>query len=192
MHVLTKLPGFKSADSQGVMWDRPLTGHGSCRALIGDFAETLTARLLRGKRYRTDSRCKYCPDVYALGSWFEVKAAGRNHETFVYAGRLEKDRRFAADHNLFYVIWHHRARTLTADSREDLQRLFLWNLQAVYVVPFAVIDEVAAAVTATPLNSKYGKSDTNPTYGSGYRLPIKRLAQSGCLTIDVQIVRELF
>lgn len=187
-----KLPGFKSSESQAVMWERPIGNHGACRALIGDFAETLTARLLRGRRYRTDSRCNYCPDVFALGAWFEVKAAGRNCETFVYAGRLEKDKVFARDRELYYVIWHHRANTLRAASREDLMRLFLMNLQAIYIVPFSRVIEVAEAVTATPLNSKYGKSDTNPIYGSGYRLPLKKLAAGECLTIDVQIVRELF
>lgn len=186
------LPGFKSDDEQGSLWERPLTGHGSCRASLGDFAERLTARILHGRRYRTDSRCNYCPDVFALGAWFEVKTAGRNNESFVYQGRLEKDRRFAEQRQLYYVIWHHAADTKACLTHADLRRSFLMSLKAVYVLPFAEVDAVAQSVTVTKLNSKYGKSDTNPVYGAGYRLPIKMLKCRQCLTLSVERSSLLF
>jgi len=167
------------------MWDEPLGNHGHCRTVLGDFAETLTAKLLRGKRYRTDSRCAYCPDVFALGAWFEVKAAGRTNQTFVYAGRLEKDRAFSRDRQLYYVVWHHAAETIQARTKDDLRRLFLASLKAIYVIEFAEIDAIAATIPVCRLNSKYGHSDTNPAYGAGYRIPLSRIRQRPHLTLDI-------
>lgn len=184
------LPGFKNNEVQSRLWDELLGNHGHCRTVLGDFAESLTAKILRGRRYRTDSRSEYCPDVFALGAWFEVKAAGRTNQTFVYAGRLAKDRTFSASRQLYYVIWHHAAETRTCRTKDDLRRLFLSSLKCIYVVEFAEIDAIAATIPATRLNSKYGHSDSNPTYGSGYRIPLSRVVARPHLTLSIAHERQ--
>lgn len=189
-----RLPSFKSIERQSFLWDDAIGNHGHARTVLGDFAEDLTAKLLRGRRYKTDCRAEYCPDIGALDAYFECKTAGRSNQTFVYEGRLEKDRRFASEHPLFYVVWHHSANTLVAASSRDLQRLFLATLKQILVVPFGGIDQLAGKFGKTPLNSKYGHSDTNPIYGAGYRIPVSALLTVEHMTIAIehQPQRELF
>lgn len=183
-----RLPGFKTTNRQSFFWDEPLGNHGHARTVLGDFAEELTARLTRGRRYRTDSRADYCPDVFAFGTYFECKSAGRSNQTFVYAGRLEKDAAFAETRPLFYVVWHHAANTLIAADDRELKTLFLASLKAIYVVPFAEVRRLALESELTPLNSKYGHSDSNPTYGAGYRIPVSRLRSANHLAIGIEHV----
>lgn len=187
------LPSFKSSERQAFLWDDPMGNHGHARTVLGDFAEELTARFVGGKRFKTDSRADYCPDVFGLGAYFEVKSAGRSNQTFVYEGRLEKDRWFAKEHSLFYAVWHHAANTKLASTEADLQRLFLASLRSLIVVPFDTISVLAGRFGRTPLNSKYGHSDSNQLYGAGYRIPVSALRSGQCLEIPFKHLQaELF
>lgn len=169
------ISGFKSSATQLTLWDMPLGNHGHVRTVLGDFVEDLTAMLFGGRRHKTDCTKDYCPDVSVVERdlYLECKAAGLSRQTFIYAGRIERDRKFAAHHGLYYAIWHHRARTVLASTVSELQQLFLASMQCIYVVPFAVID--ALCKSPQKLNSKYGHSDTNPVYGSGYRIRLQDL-----------------
>ncbi len=157
------------------MFDEPLGGHAHARNILGYFVEDLTAKLFNGQRYRTDSRCEYCPDVFARGIYLECKAAGRSNQTFIYSGRLEKDRAFSALNELVYVVWHHSAYTKLAETVSELRALFLAKMKAIYVVPFAFIDAICRQLEPEPLNSKYGGTD-RVTYGSGYRINVRELS----------------
>lgn len=173
------ISGFKSRDVQSTLWDFPIGNHGHVRTVLGDFVEDLTALLLGGKRHKTDSTKDYCPDVSVIerDAYFECKAAGLSKQTFVYEGRVERDRDFAAHHGLFYVIWHHRTETKLARTVNELKQMFLANMQRVYIVPFMVIDDYCRSHTPEKLNSKYGKHSDAETYGSGYRINLRDIAE---------------
>jgi len=159
-----------------VVPERPLGNHGHVRTLIGDLVEDMSAALLGGVRHKCSSQADYCPDVSVdlpHGRVFvECKAAGRNRETFIYEGRLEKDRLFTADRPLFYCVVHHGTDTTQADTVEDLQRRFFRNLRCLYLVPFEVIDGLCRGREPEALNSGYGGTDRK-TYGSGFRLKLR-------------------
>jgi hypothetical protein len=173
------ISGLKSTERQLLLWERPLGNHGDVRCVVGDLAETLTARLVGGARHKTDSRAAYCPDVSANGTYFESKAVGRSRTAFVYGGRLDKDRVFAASHRLVYVIWHHGADSKLAATAEQLVALVLRTMRCVYVVPFGAIDRLCSTIKPDRLNSKYGGSDSRPEYGSGYRIRLSLLGRCG-------------
>ena len=156
--------------------DAPLGNHGHIRGLLGGFAEELTAEIFRGRRYKTDSTCDYCPDVVSGSVYFECKACGKSNQTFIYSGRLDKDRAFAADHWLGYAVWSHGVETNRAATAGELRSLFLKQLRGLYVVPFEAIDAICSSKPAEKLNSKYGHSNEPGTlYGSGYRVNLKEL-----------------
>jgi hypothetical protein len=187
-----KLPKFKQPVTQLPLWPIEITGHGHCRTIIGNFAENLTIHFLHGLRYRTDATADYCPDVFAHDAHFEVKAAGRTNQTFIYAGRLDRDRWFSTQYPLFYAIWHHGCDTKRASSVREVEMEFLHTLRSLYIIPFAEIDAIAATIPVTKLNSRYGGSDTNPRYGAGYRIPISRVRRSLHLEIKFERSTSLF
>jgi hypothetical protein len=170
-----KISGIKNTCVQLTMFDEPLGGHGHIRTLIGDWAEDLTAWFFNGIRRKTDSRCDYCPDVSVSGGFIECKAAGQTRQTFVYSGRLDRDWVFSQSHRLWYCIWHHDVKTKSFDFVSELLRAFIVSLKAVYVVPFWAFYSVARSRPCVRLNSKYGGSDKNPTYGAGYRVNLSNL-----------------
>lgn len=176
----------------------PLGNHGHVRTVIGDLVERLTARLVGGRRHKTQSTADYCPDVSATVAgapvYYESKAAGKSRQTFVYAGRLRKDVDFAASHALWYVVWHHHAETKRAATVGGLESLVLAEMRAAFVVPFARFAEICRGRVEEPLNSKYGSSQDRPdTYGSGFRVPIKHLEHyeaDGWKKVVEEFVRE--
>jgi hypothetical protein len=207
------LPGFKNADVQATLipdsvglLDRPIHNHGQIRVTLGDFCEELAVQLLSSRkflarRYRTDSRVSYCPDLALYHRlrrsckanfhlppvcFIEVKCVGLTRSTFVYASRLAKDESFTTVHDLHYLLFSHRLDTSVCHSTYDLQVGFLRELQAVYLFPFASIHAAACTVPATPLNSSYGHSNSNPVYGVGYRLPLRLLRQYPHFSLPVK------
>ncbi len=178
-----KISTIKSINRQQRLFEQPMNGHAQSRNVLGEIVEDLAAALFNGVRHKTDCRCDYCPDVSIpmLNSWgsvyeriyLECKSAGRNRETFIYKGRLIKDRKFAANHLLFYVIFHHQTVTKQASTAEDLHALFLQAMQCIYFIPFSVIDEIASSQKIKRLNSGYGGTDRK-TYGSGFRLKLSK------------------
>lgn len=168
------LPGYRSNERQPLLWDEPLGNHGHIRAVIGNLAEQLTAEYLNGFRHKTVSTCAYCPDVSRgtpPSEFFESKAAGLSGQTFIYEGRLVKDRAFAALNPLSYVIWHHRAETKQVSTVGELERLVLRMMRKLYVIPFAEVDAICSRRPIEALNSAYGGTDRK-VYGSGYRIPL--------------------
>lgn len=174
------------------LFDYPIeeSDHGYARHVVGELIEEISALVLGGYRHKTDSRCDYCPDLSvpdwisynpALCMWqtgmtyFECKAAGLSRQTFIYEGRLKKDRCFAKRFDLKYLIWHHTAKTKQARSVFELRSLLLQRIVCAYLVPFSVIDSICQGLSIEKLNSAYGHSDSNPVYGSGVRIPIKAL-----------------
>lgn len=165
------------------LFPTPLGGHGHRRTIIGDLCERLTAVYVGGRRHKNDSTVTYCPDVsrtVAIGEievqeFFESKAAGRSNEIFIYAGRLDKDKVFAAAGNrLTYVVWRHGVRVNDYETVEDLCRAVATGLLSLYVIPFPAIAAACAGRPLEPLNSKYGRGhDSSKVYGSGYRLRLK-------------------
>lgn len=168
------ISGLKSTEVQGYLWD-DLGNHGHVRTVVGALAEKLTAKLVNGKIHKTDSTASYCPDVSSNGTYFESKAVGRSNQAFVYGGRLEKDRVFAAEHRLVYVIWNHAANSKTVGSVSELEGLVFSTMRRLYIVPFAAIDQICSAITPGKLNSKYGGSNERPEYGSGFRISLSLL-----------------
>jgi len=159
------------------LWDEPLGNHGHCRTVIGNLAERLTLAFFGGVRHKTDSRVSYCPDVSTNGIYLEVKAAGCSNQTFIYSGRVQKDRNFAKDHPLAYVIWWHAAETKRTQTVFELESLVIKKLRAVFVVPWEDMDSIIRTLPEEKLNSKYGNSDQPGTlYGSGYRINIRSLS----------------
>lgn len=156
--------------------DEPLGNHGTVRNIIGNCAEELTKKVLRLRRHKTDSTCDYCPDLSRGSIYFESKAMGCSNQTFIYTGRLEKDREFAADNWLGYAIWWHSAKTKQAQTVGELRALFHWHLRGLFIVPFEAIETLCDARPIEPLNSKYGRSNEPGTlYGSGYRINAREL-----------------
>lgn len=172
-----KISGPKSLDRQLRLWDEPLGNHGHVRHVIGDLIERMTVELLGGIRHKTQSNVDYCPDVSIdNGRWyFECKAAGRSRQTFIYEGRLAKDREFVKGRNLSYIIWHHKTDSSQASTVGQLQALVRRQMQCTYVVPFAVIDGLCQRRRCEKLNSAYGYHNSNPLYGKGYRLNLSQL-----------------
>lgn len=157
---------------------------GLCRVKVGQFYEERAAEWVGGDVHQTDSRADYCPDVSrqegGQRSYFEVKAVGRSNCAFVYGGRLERDLVFAKDRPLTYLIWRHTVAMEDCDTARDLvERLWL-NTAAIYLVPFEAMYEILKRQPLQKLNSKYGKSDTEPQYGSGYRLALSKLENFRC------------
>ena len=170
-----KISGFKSDLRQLTMFDEPLGGHGHIRTLLGKWAEELTLYLFGGRQHKTDSRCDYCPDISLPGGYLEVKACGRTNQTLVYEGRLEKDWKFSRSNRLWYCIWHHAADTFKHEFTSELAAEFIETLRSVFVVPFWFFYSVCRNRKCERLNSKYGRSDSNPTYGAGYRVNLSLL-----------------
>ncbi len=189
------LPGFK-LDTQHKLFYEPIDGHGQVRVLLGDFVEKLTAKLLGGVRYRTDSRCDYCPDVTVGNRFFEVKAVGNTNYTFIYEGRLEKDLVFAQTHELYYVLWSHGTDTLLCEDEFELFSWFIHNLKEVLIVPFTSMYEVAQSQPLTKLNSNYGHCRDTATaktlYGAGRRISLRKIKQQVHQSIVIQHSDELF
>jgi len=104
--------------------------------------------------------------------FIECKAAGNSKQTFIYAGRVEKDRKFAEERVLYYAIVHHGLNTKDYETVEELQRALFPKLKCLYFVPFDEIDRLC--VKEEPLNSGYGGTDRR-TYGSGFRIPLGKL-----------------
>jgi hypothetical protein len=127
-------PLFDDLGSFNRKLDRPIYNMGTCRTVLGDLIETLTAKIFNGQRHKTDSRCDYCPDIsipreiYGRPNptwcflppgrrnryqsqdlvYFECKGCGKNGDCITYKGRLAKDVAFAKRHQLYYCIWHHK------------------------------------------------------------------------------------
>lgn len=176
-----KVSGLKSAE-QLRLFDYPLRegDHGYARHVIGELIEEISAIVLGGYRHRTDSRSDYCPDISVGRNFYECKAAGLSRQTLIYAGRLKKDRRFARRHQLFYLIWHHRAYTKDARSVDELRSLLLQRIQCAYIVPFNAIDAICKSLREEKLCSASayglnGRASNKKAYGSGYRLPLKSI-----------------
>lgn len=167
--------GPKCIDQQAALWDMPIRSPAQVRNIIGDLAERLTVELTGGVRHKTDSTADYCPDVVDGDDYFESKAAGRSRITFVYGGRLHKEDLFTLQiKRLWYVVWHHTAKTTGIGTVEALEKLVLVSMKAVYVVPFPKVLEVCGRLKVEKLNSGYGGTDRK-TYGSGYRIPLRLL-----------------
>lgn len=190
------LPRIKQRSTQTLLFlpEKPLTGHGSVRTQIGSLGEELCELLLGAERFQTDGRCKYCPDLRLGPYYIENKVVGKNSTCMVYKGRLEKDRIFARDHALLYVIWHHRAETKLAANSLHLRSLFYTHLRNLRVVPFEEIDAICSTLSPVPLNSKYGKGKQSPnsvrTYGEGYRFALSHLDPFINLEFDPCIATE--
>lgn len=186
------LPGYKHPDLQRHLFtvEHPTPTHALARNVIGDFVENLTALIFNGKRFKSDSRCKYCPDVWIKGIFIECKAAGRSKQTFIYQGRLEKDKEFAKEFDLVYCIWHHTAYTKRAATDMELRWLFLSKMKAIYLVPFSEILAVIKRcnIKSEQLNSKYGGTNRT-TYGTGYRINIRELEP---FKLEWELSQELF
>ncbi len=181
-----KISSYKSTEKQAYLFDQPLGNHGHVRTVAGDLAERLTARYTGGKRHKTQSNAEYCPDVSSDGvdglRYYESKTVGRSKTGFIYAGRLQKDIRFAQQQSLTYVIWHHVADTKEAVTVNYLERLLLHSMRELYLIPFSAIAQACENLTPDRLNSKYGNSDNQDgLYGSGYRL---RLSLFDAFVID--------
>lgn len=171
-----KISSIKPASGrQLLLFDRPLGNHGHRRFIIGNLTEELIASLFNANRHKLDSSCDYCPDLSIESLFIECKAAGRNKETFIYQGRLEKDREFSKSHNLMYAILHHTTNTLLSDTVEELETDFLMSIQCLYLVPFEVIDNIASSLPEEKLNSKYGRHANRQLYGSGVRLRLSMI-----------------
>lgn len=143
--------------------------HGLIRTVIGEFFED------NGVRHRTDSRCDYCPDVSSDAGYFEVKAVGLSKQMLVYAGRLEKDFEFCKSKNLWYYVWSHNVATNRVRTVAELKKMLSVSILASYVVPFMELYRICKESSITKMNSAYGHSDTNPVYGSGYRVSLSKL-----------------
>jgi hypothetical protein len=161
-----------------LLFPEPLGNHGHVRTVVGALCERLTCELTGGRRHKTQGTADYCPDVSLAGRYFESKAAGKKGETFVYEGRLAKDRLFAAAFPLSYVIWHHKTDTLRSATVDELEAAVLVAMRAVYVVPFAALDAAALASPVMKLNSGYGQTrhTDKKIYGSGRRVRLGSLA----------------
>lgn len=175
--MITYLPKIET--KQRRLFDEPLGNHGHVRTLIGEWTEQIVAGLLGGVRLRTSGLLPYCPDVQIGRTFVESKAAGLSRTTFIYHGRLERDRVFSESNTLVYAILQHKTHTKLASYVEELRVHFVRSIQRLYVVPFAAIDTVCSGVRCEKLNSGYGKKDgvknAERYYGSGYRLPLKQL-----------------
>jgi hypothetical protein len=110
----------------------------------------------------------------------------------IYEGRLEKDKVFAENNQLFYVLLCHSVDSMICHNTFEIRVAFLSTLRQIIVAPFDSVYEAAKMSKVTKLNSAYGHSDTNPVYGTGYRLPIKRLLTFPHLKLAVQNSEELF
>lgn len=172
------LPATKGNQYQLKFWDDPVKGHGHARFIIGELVEIVLANVLKGIRYSTDSNCWYCPDISVKDTFIECKAVGKTKEAFIYGGRLEKDYKFAQSNKLIYGIWHHKADTKLAQTKEDLIALIFKETVCIYLVSFNEIYDLAKSRPVEKINSKYGYGDSGrPTYGTGYRLPLKLIEQ---------------
>lgn len=171
----TNISPYRSTSRQPWLFDQPLGNHGHCRAVIGNLIEELTASLVNGKRHKTMNG-RYCPDVSRGQEYFECKAVGRSRQAFVYAGRLEKDRKFAQQYPLTYILWHHEAGIEEIPTVRALELAVRANLRAIYCIPFQQLYHQCVSRPLVKLNSKYGCAQDYPnTYGSGYRVPISAL-----------------
>lgn len=139
--------------------------------MIGELAERIICSRIGGHRHKTDSRCDYCPDVSVGSMFFECKAVGLTNQMFIYAGRLNNDRLFAANHMLWYAVVHHRTSTKKWCTVKELETAVITSIRCIYLIPFSVVS--AKCIKEVPLNSKYGSSQSNKRlYGSGFRLPL--------------------
>jgi hypothetical protein len=153
--------------------------HGQVRTIVGNFFEDITQLVLGGRRHKTDCQADYCPDISAGSDYYEVKAAGRTNQTFIYEGRLEKDNKFCnLGHSLYYFVWHHKLDTKQyyGQSIHDLETGLLNSIVGQYRIRFQDIYKICKSKKAEKLNSQYGGPDKK-TYGAGYRINISEIKQ---------------
>lgn len=163
------------------LWKDKVLNHGLVRTLIGDYYEKRTATHFQGSIHKTDCRCDYCPDI-SYGDpiqYLEVKACGNSNSVLIYEGRLLKDLQISKELSLTisYCVWKHSVETKTHNTARELIDALTQQTLAMYLIPLQSIKEICNKLPVIKLNSKYGSSDSNPTYGSGYRIPIKKLNQ---------------
>src|ERR1022692_1608184 len=115
--------GLKYRDLQMRLWSPAIYSHAYCRNYLGEIVEEATEKLTGGRRHKTQSNADYCPDVSAGEIYYECKSAGRQNQTFVYRGRLEKDLLFAAEHILLYAVWHHAVDTAKVATVDELRAM---------------------------------------------------------------------
>lgn len=179
---------LKGTERQLRLFDEPLGGHGHIRTLIGEWTECFFASIFNLNRHKTDCTADYCPDLStktAPTTYFECKGVGLTKQTFVYSGRLTKDRVFFEQGNeLYYLILHHTCKTTDYQTVNQLLEGWKANLQSIYVIHFQDFANIASFRSTEPLNSKYGHSDDNPTYGSGKRIPLSLLTEHLYATVD--------
>lgn len=154
---------------------RPLNGHGRVRLLTGEFFELLSEERLGMSRHMCVSKYDYCPDLSRGTRYFECKAMGLSGSTLIYSGRLEKDQVFAEKHSLSYLIWHHTCQSEQCETESDLFCELRNSVQWAAIVPLESIVALCRETGETPLNSNYGGCRTRKIYGSGYRIPKRKL-----------------
>lgn len=182
------LPKPKAQDRQRFLFERDklLSGKGACRSWTGDFFEEATARATGAIRFRTDSRCCTCPDMYFVERiFFECKSVGNNGSFIIYSGRLVKDRAFLQDEygrTLLYWLWRHTAAVHENDSILELRGNLSLSVRHVAIVTMdEIVDhlqgkperQVNKSKTSDGRRLGYGNEDKG--YGWGWTVPFNAM-----------------
>lgn len=151
--------------------DVGLGNHGHRRHWIGQMTELFLSLLLDAQRIKQNPLKDYCPDLKKGEHYIESKAVGKNGQSFVYEGRLDKDWIFSRHHSLWYVIVRHRADTTKHQFLSSLVQDYLNSFECLYVIPFHAYYSICRQQPLTNLNSGYGGRDRK-VYGKGYRISL--------------------
>jgi hypothetical protein len=192
---MLKLPGVRSVDRQGRLFEVEIHNAGLSRHYVGEFCEDATAVLSGGVRLKTDSRIKTCPDIHLSKRVFcEVKGVGCSKRAIVYDHRLAKDRQFVDESRatLLYWFWRHRFRVLNAKTENELYAGLAASLESVVVVDFPTLERYLLARPVKVMNTGSFTKDGKRLgyggygYGRGWSVKVSEFEEGS------RVVRSLF
>lgn len=165
------------------------------RNWVGDFCEELTAVVTGARRISTDGTRSICPDLHWFDNTFiESKGVGKTKHVIVYRVRMDRDIEFVqAGHDLWYFIWHHKARCYEVGDMDGLHRVLLEEMKCLYVVPFAEMVRATEGIALRVLNTSYTKNGRHRLgygqkgYGDGWSIGLHILQKICQREIDFNV-----
>lgn len=97
-----------------------LSGKAHARTVIGNYFDSLTAKLVNGKRHVTDARAQLCPDVTAGMLMIEVKSC-RNSGIIWEAQLRNYERAAALGYTVYFLFWMHHVDLVNMRTVEELR-----------------------------------------------------------------------
>ena len=175
---------FRSQREQLTLFrkERILKSLGAVRSWSGDFWEEATAEFIGGRRFKTDGRFEFCPDIlfdrHEGQVFVECKGSGRSSQIIVYDFRFEKER--SALCPVVYAIWCHDFAMKEVTTDVELRRGLASHCRGLIVCHHDTLSAVIGATEPRRVNSGFTKNGERNGYGTkqygmGWTIRVSRI-----------------